>query len=78
MPKPVRLLIVVGMITPFLFTGLTPAEAARLSSYFHFREPIFLQEKTLLQKVGCMKMNFMATRGACIVMLVGKNVEFCY
>eukprot|EP00795_Rhopilema_esculentum_P002716 gene2716-929_t len=31
-------------------TGLSPAEAGRLSSYFHFREPIFLQEKSLLQK----------------------------
>merc|ERR1712141_114393 len=33
-----------------MFEGLTPAEAGRLSSYFHFRDPIFLQEKTLLQK----------------------------
>ena len=38
-----------------LSKGLTPAESGRLSSYFHFREPIFLQEKTLLQKVCLIK-----------------------
>lgn len=33
-----------------MFEGLSPAEAGRLASYFHFREPLFLQEKTLLEK----------------------------
>lgn len=33
-----------------MFEGLSPAEASRLTSYFHFREPVFLPEKTLLQK----------------------------
>eukprot|EP00794_Sanderia_malayensis_P020149 gene20149-22123_t len=38
-----------------MFEGLSAAEATRLSSYFHFREPIFLQEKSLLQKADLEK-----------------------
>jgi len=32
------------------FEGLTVSEAAKLSSYMHFREPFRLQKKTLLEK----------------------------
>ncbi|XP_057317007.1 radial spoke head protein 9 homolog [Hydractinia symbiolongicarpus] len=32
------------------FEGLSPAEATRLSSYYHFREPVLLHEKSLLEK----------------------------
>lgn len=36
--------------TYYLFLGLTLSEAKKLSSYFHFREPIDLKNKTLLEK----------------------------
>lgn len=36
--------------TCYLFSGLTLSEAKKLSSYFHFREPIDLKNKTLLEK----------------------------
>lgn len=32
------------------FEGLSISEATRLSSYYHFRDPILLQEKSLLEK----------------------------
>lgn len=34
------------------FEGLTVSEAAKLCSYMHFREPVGLNEKTLLQKAN--------------------------
>lgn len=34
------------------FEGLSVAEAAKLCSYMHFREPVKLQEKSLLQKAN--------------------------
>jgi len=34
------------------FEGLTVAEAAKLCNYMHFRDPIKLQEKSLLQKAN--------------------------
>ncbi|XP_046847451.1 radial spoke head protein 9 homolog [Xenia sp. Carnegie-2017] len=34
------------------FEGLTMADAAKLCSYFHFREPILLNQKSLLQKAS--------------------------
>lgn len=33
-----------------LFVGLSVSEAKKLSSYFHFREPVELKNKTLLEK----------------------------
>ncbi|XP_047132959.1 radial spoke head protein 9 homolog [Hydra vulgaris] len=33
-----------------LFSGLTQVEAMKLSSYFHFRNPVLLQNKSLLEK----------------------------
>lgn len=33
-------------------TGLTVAEAAKVCNYCHFREPIKLQEKSLLQRAN--------------------------
>ena len=32
------------------FVGLSSSEAKKLSSYFHFREPVELKNKTLLEK----------------------------
>lgn len=42
-----------GADHPFLpapFLGLSLSEAKKLSSYFHFREPVELKNKTLLEK----------------------------
>lgn len=36
--------------TCHLFLGLSLSEAKKLSSYFHFREPVELKNKTLLEK----------------------------
>lgn len=36
--------------TRYLFLGLSMSEAKKLSSYFHFREPTELKNKTLLEK----------------------------
>lgn len=36
--------------TCHLFLGLSLSEAKKLSSYFHFREPVELRNKTLLEK----------------------------
>lgn len=34
----------------WLFAGLSLTEAKKLSSYFHFTEPVHLKNKTLLEK----------------------------
>lgn len=42
----------VSLLTFYLFLGLSLSEAKKLSSYFHFREPVELKNKTLLEKAA--------------------------
>lgn len=42
----------VSLPTLHLFLGLSLSEAKKLSSYFHFREPVELKNKTLLEKAA--------------------------
>ena len=71
-----------GVPTRFHSIGLTPAESGKLSNYFHFREPIRLQQKSLTHRAALDKsLHFLDTidedipKGTCNSRCHSRNSE---